>query len=293
MMVRNSGLGRGLGALIPKKVVESAISDQNRDFLLGADQDKIYKIPVDLIEANPMQPRQVFDHEDLENLIESIKAHGILQPLIVTKTDDGYQLIAGERRLRAAKIIGLTTVPVLVREAGEQEKLELALIENIQRKNLNPIEKAVAYQRFIDEFSLDQEEVAKKVGISRSAVANIIRLLELPEAVQKALVENKITEGHAKVIAGLDSEDEQLNFLKKIQEYSFTVRDAEKESQKVKKKPARVIAPKDPHISAKEELLRGHLNTKVNINKQGGRGQIVIEFYSDEELNSIINNITK
>lgn len=293
-MAKVTGLGRGLGSLIPKKATQEAISEDNRDFLSGERGDKILQVSVDSVEANPHQPRQVFDHEDLEALIESIKVHGIIQPLIVTKKGSGYELIAGERRLRSARILGLATVPVIVREANEQEKMELALIENIQRKNLNPIEKAIAYQRLIDEFNLSQEEAAEKLGVSRSAVANTLRLLDLPDEVQRALGREDITEGHAKVIAGLGEEKEQLSLLKKIMQYNFSVRDAERERQNFSVSKARAIkVVKDPEIEEKEDMLRQQLNTKVKIRKSGGRGELTIEFYSEEELNSIIQQIIK
>lgn len=293
-MAKVTGLGRGLGSLIPKKVSKEAISEDNRDFLVNDSKDRILQVPVNQIEPNPHQPRQVFHHEDLEELIESIKVHGIIQPLIVTKKGSGYELIAGERRWRSSKIIGLDTVPVIVREASEQEKMEIALIENVQRKNLNPIEKAVAYQRLIDEFSLGQEEAAEKLGVSRSAVANTIRFLELPEEIQRALAREDITEGHAKVIAGLPGEKEQLALLKKIVQYNFTVRDAERERQKVTvAKPRKSRESKDFETEEKEDILRQNLNTKVNIRNSGGKGEVVIEFYSAEELNSIINQIIK
>jgi ParB family transcriptional regulator, chromosome partitioning protein len=294
-MLKQGGLGRGLGSLIPnKKYVKEAIKQENRDILIDDDPKRILDIPVDTIEVNPHQPRQIFDHEGLEELIESIKVHGIIQPLIVTKVDDGYQLIAGERRLRSAKVIGLDRVPAIVREVDEQQKLEIALIENLQRRNLNAIEKAVAYERLMDEFSLNQEQVGEKLGISRSTVANTIRFLDLPGEVQRALGNEQITEGHAKVIAGLDSEKEQLDFLKKILQYNFTVRDAEKEIRRnrpQKSKKVGVRLPKSAELESKEELLRGSLNTKVNINEKGGKGQIVVEFYSQEEMNSIIDDI--
>lgn len=289
-----SGLGRGLGSLIPnKKSAQKVVREENRNLLAGADKNTIVDISVDLIEANPMQPRQVFDHEGLEELIESIKVHGIIQPLIVTKTAEGYQLIAGERRLRSAKVIGLNTVPCIIREAGEQEKLELAIIENLQRKNLNPIEKALAYEKLMDEFSMSQEEVGKKMGVSRSVVANTVRFIELPGEVQRALADEKITEGHAKVIAGLENEKKQLDFLKKIVQYNFTVRDAERESRKVKKQTNKIsrAGAKSAEIEDKEDLLRKELGTKVNIKEVGGKGQIVIDFYSREELNSVIDQI--
>lgn len=292
-MSKLTGLGRGLGSLIPKKIPHNIISDQNREIVVGDNENKILQVSVDSVEANPHQPRKVFDHEDLETLIESIKVHGIIQPLIVTKTDEGYQLIAGERRLRAAKILGLATVPVLVREADEQEKMELALIENVQRKNLNPIEKAVAYQRLIDEFNLSQDEAGQKLGISRSAVGNTIRFLELPEKVQEALGSGAITEGHAKVIAGLEGVDKQLEFLNKILQYNFTVRDAEKEMQKTTRRRVVNRAIKDPLLEEKEDMLRSRLNTKVLIKKKGGAGQIIVDFYSDEELEAIIGQMIK
>ncbi len=293
-MAKVSGLGRGLGSLIPnKKVAEEAVSPQNKDILPDFDQAKIIKAPLDRIEVNPLQPRQIFDHEDLEELIESIKVHGIIQPLIVTRRGDKYQLIAGERRFRSAKILELPTVPVIVREADQQEKLELALIENVQRKNLNPVETAVAYQRFIDEFNLTQEQIAEKMGKSRSSVANNLRFLTLPEEIQRALATGKITEGHAKIIAGLDTEKKQLDFLKKILNKNLTVRDAEHNSRALKKTITRRVTVKDPSLDEKEALIRAALNTKVSIKKNGNRGKIEIDFYSEEEMNQIISDIVK
>ena len=291
-MPKVTGLGRGLGSLIPnKKIVDEVVSTENKEVVTTDTKNRVIEIPVELVSVNPHQPRQVFDHDGLEELIESIKQYGIIQPVIVTKEAEGYQLIAGERRLRSAKIIGLLTVPALVREAGEQEKMEIALIENIQRRNLNPIEKAYAYQRLMDEFSLSQEESAKKLGVSRSSLANTVRLLELPEEVQKALGLGEITEGHAKVIAGLDSEKEQLDFLEKIKQYNFTVRDAEKQARKsLRAKPVRSAA-KSPEVEEKEELMRSKLNAKVTIKKTGNKGQIVVDFYSEEEMNNIISEI--
>lgn len=293
-MAKIIGLGRGLSSLIPKKVSSGIFSDSHRDILVSPDTNKILQIPVNDIRANPLQPRQVFGHDEMEELIESVKQYGIIQPLIVTALPGGeYELIAGERRLRAAKIIGLATVPAIVRAAGEQEKLELALIENVQRTNLNPMEKAVAYARLMDEFNLTQEEVAEKLGLSRSVVANTVRFLNLPEKIQQALSSGEINEGHAKIIAGLDTEQEQLDLLEKILHYNFTVRDVEKEVHKLPRKKARRRSVKDPLLEEQEDGLRQALNTKVNIKKRGERGQIVIDFYSDEELDSIINKIIK
>ncbi len=290
-MAKITGLGKGLDSLIPRKVLKDTISEPHREFLLNDTKNQILQVPVDRISANPQQPRTVFDHEDLESLIESIRVHGIIQPLVVTKTGEGYELIAGERRLRASKILGLATVPVIVREAGEQEKLELALIENIQRRNLNPIEKAIAYQKLIDEYNLSQEEAAEKLGVSRSSLANTLRFLELSAEIQRSLAREEISEGHAKIIAGLKSEKEQLDFLKKIVQYNFTVREAEQ--ARAPKGTRRVGATKarDYEVEEKENLLREKLNTKVRISKKGGQGEIAIEFYSEEELLSIINQI--
>ena len=292
-MAKLTGLGRGLSSLIPKRIPDNIISEKNKDFLLAEDSSKIFQIPVDAIEVNPMQPRKTFGHEDLEELIESIKVYGIIQPIIATKVEGGYQLIAGERRLRAARIIGLETVPAIVRQAEEQEKLELAIIENVQRKSLNPIEKAVAYQRLMDEFNLTQEQVAQKLGVSRSAVANTVRLLGLTEEAQKAIAEERLSEGHAKVLVSLENEKEQNNFLQKILLHGYTVRDTEQRIGKSGLKRKQRIPNQDPLLAEKEDMLRSQLNTKVKIIKRGELGQIVIEFYSEEELSNIIEQIIK
>lgn len=292
-MMKPSGLGRGLGSLIPnKKVAAQAIAKEHEDLLGIDDQNKILNIEVDKIDVNPLQPRQVFDHDKLQELINSIKEHGIIQPLIVTKQGLRYELIAGERRLRAAKILNLTVVPCIVRDADEQQKLELALIENVQRRNLNPIEEAVAFQKLMSEFNLTQEELAKKVGKSRSVIANALRILDLPQQVQKALVDEKITQGHARVIAGFETEKEQLNFLSQILNYNFTVRDAEKESRKLIKRKSAARQAFDPQLEAMKDEVRAKLGTKVDIKKKSGQGQIIINFYSDEELKNIINKIS-
>lgn len=290
-MAKMSGLGRGLGSLIPNKSSSDLVATENRSLLADDDTDRILHISVDQIDLNPSQPRQVFDHAELEELIASIKEHGIIQPLVVTKQGTRYELIAGERRLRSSKVLNHKTVPCIVRDADEQEKLELALIENVQRQNLNPIEEAIAYQKLMDEFSLTQEEVAERVGKSRSGVANTVRLVSLPEAVQKALVDRKITGGHARVIASMETEKEQLDFLNQILQYNFTVRDAERESRKVVKRQPR-SSLRDPLMEAAKERLRAELGTKVAIKKKGGKGQIIINFYSDEEFQEVLDRIT-
>ena len=290
-MTKMSGLGRGIGSLIPnKRVVDEIVSTEYRDILVD-DTNKIFQIPVDQIDANPQQPRQVFDHAELEELINSIREYGIVQPLVVTRQGSRYELIAGERRLRSAKILGLPTVPCIVRDASEQEKLELAIIENVQRQNLNPLEEAVAYERLINQFNLTQDDVALKIGKARSSVANTLRILTLPEAVQKALVDGKITEGHARVIAGLNSEVAQIDFLNNIVQYNFNVRDAERESRKLRPARGRVTLHFDPAMESLKEDLRSALSTKVDITKKGGKGQIIINYFSEEELRNIIKKI--
>ena len=283
-MANNQGLGRGLSSLIPSRKSEAS------PMIELLDHEKILKIKVEIISANPMQPRGRIDHEALEDLINSIKEHGILQPLIVSRSGDGYTLIAGERRLRSAKILGLKTVPAIVRDTSRQEMLEIALVENLQRKNLNSIEEAMAYKKLVDEFNLNQEQVAKRVGKSRESVANTLRLLSLPLAIQKAILEEKISEGHAKAILSLPSEKPQLKLLNTILKSNLSVRKTESYSRQIKK--SRFSAP-EPEIIEKEDLLREHLGTKVKIDKKGNRGKITIEFYSEAELNQIVNNIIK
>lgn len=284
------GLGRGLSALIPDRVnkVKNLLGEESP---VVEETGRILQMEVEKIKPNPQQPRKDFSHEEMEDLINSIKEHGIVQPLIVSKSGDNYQLIAGERRLRAAQILEIKKVPVIVRQADEQQHLELALIENIQRKDLNPIEQALAFQRLIDEFNLTQEQVAEKVGKSRPVVANTLRLLNLPEEVQKAIIDGKINFSTARLIAGLP-EKEQLKFFKKVLKKEMTVRAAEGEAQKVtvRQHERRV---KDPNLVEKEEALSQALGTKVAIKKSGESGQIIIEFYSEEELVDLIRKIIK
>jgi ParB family chromosome partitioning protein len=284
-------LGRGLRSLIPS--IRKPIKDELPAVPpVGEPGERILELPVDKISPNPMQPRENFAHQDLEDLINSIKEYGIIQPLIVSKIGpDDWQLIAGERRLRAAKILELKTVPAIVRQAAKQEKLELSLIENVQRKDLNPIERARAYQRLIDEFNFTQEEVAKKMGKSRPHVANSLRLLGLPEQIQKALIEEKITEAHAKLILSLDAPKAQLKAFKRILRGGWTVRETEQAIQKIKPSKGK-FKIKDFAIQDKEERLREALGTKVEIKKKGEGGRVIIEFYSQEELERIIKKIT-
>lgn len=293
-MAKKSGLGRGLDSLIPqkssaksgaKKSAASAVASTKKNKA----SEGLFNVDINKIHPNPHQPRSEFIHQELEELISSVKEHGVLQPLVVTARNSEYELIAGERRWRAAKMANLKTVPVIVRQVKQQQKLELALVENIQRQNLNPLEEARAYQKLIDEFGLKQEQVARKVGKSRSVIANSLRLLNLPEEIKKAITNGKITAGHAKIIAGLRNSKEQLKFFKKILKEGLSVRQTESDYKKVAvKKHFRKV---DPNLRAQEEELERLLGTKVSIKKKAAGGQIIIEYYSAEELKELLNKL--
>lgn len=289
-------LGRGLDSLIPKKVATPPTSPlpDHPDQTVGG--ERIVSVPPTQIDPNPHQPRREFGHAELEDLVNSIREHGILQPLIVSRAGMGYQLIAGERRLRAAQALGLAVVPVIVREATEVEKLELAIIENVQRRDLNPLEEAAGYRRLIDEFSLTQEAVAQKVGKSRAAVANALRLLTLPELMQTALADGTLTEGHAKVLAGVTDPVDQQALFEKIISQELTVRQAESAAPARPGRGGKTPLPATPWLDAQrtawEEQLRAALGTKVAIEQKGSRGRIVVEFYSDEELRGLVGKLS-
>lgn len=276
-------LGRGLSSLIPGPGAKAG-SPAVGPTVTGA---AILQVPTSQIAANPHQPRHTIDHADLEDLINSIREHGILQPLVLVKSGSGYQLIAGERRLRAAKIAGLRNVPAIVRDATTQQQLELAIVENVQRKDLNPIERAQAYQKLIEEFGLTQERVAKRVGKSRASIANVLRLLELPKEVQAAVLNERISEGHAKVIAGAATRAEQLKLLKSILEKGLSVRSGEALARSGRRK----LKPANPEYIAIEEDLRERFGTRVQIDRQGRIGRITIEFYSPEEFRTIVRRL--
>ncbi|NCU39334.1 ParB/RepB/Spo0J family partition protein [Candidatus Falkowbacteria bacterium] len=294
------GLGKGLGSLIPKKTVsygqnpfssekESGVETKNE---IISDNDRILRISPNKIDFNPFQPRSYFSDAALNDLAQSIKEHGILQPLVVTRKDDNrFELIAGERRLRSSKIIGLQEVPVIVREESNQKKLEFALIENLQRENLNPLETAIAYQRLINDFNLTQDQVAKKVGKARSSVANALRLLSLPQEAQNALAIGNISEAHAKQLLSLNDESKQLNMLKKILRYSLTVADTDKEIKRLRGKRASNYQSEDDREL--ETTLSQILSTKVALKRRGQGGQLTIDFYSTEELSILINKLKK
>jgi ParB family chromosome partitioning protein len=309
-MAQQYGLGRGLASLIPPKKEEGqdARNTPSRDggsFMFEKTdheermpvtskqaQENTSEVAVGLIVPNPHQPRTHFDETKLTELMESIKEHGILQPLVVTKEGERYELIAGERRFQAAKRAGLTHVPVVVRVASEQTKLELAIIENIQRHNLNPIEEAKAYQRLLHEFGLSQEETALKMGKSRSTVANSVRLLQLPVDMQRAVSEGKISEGHAKALLGIDNKEKQRAIFELILSEELTVRETENKVRSVVvKSHVRTQKPEQVLLSAKADELTEILGTKVKISPSGKGGRVILEYYSEEELNSLLGKI--
>jgi ParB family chromosome partitioning protein len=281
-------LGKGLGSLIPSKEDASVYKDPQASQTKVAVKGQIREVSPKDITVNPHQPRKNFNPGELDDLMNSIKIHGIISPLVVTEKNGVYELIAGERRLRSAKTLGLPTVPVIVREAQEQEKLEIALIENVQRKQLNALEEAFSYERLLNEFSLTQEEVAQRVGKSRSSVANTLRILELPAEVRQAIMDEKITEGHARAIASLPSQEAQLVLLKKIIENKISVRDTEGEVRKVKGFTKKTL---DPVVVEYEEKLRDALGTQVIIKKKGQKGVITIPFSTLADFKDITDTL--
>lgn len=303
-MANQYGLGRGLSSLIPQKNSQadkesrepkntanysSAEDAENNNQTAGGNNSQeaeIFKII-----PNPHQPRLRFNEEKIQELASSIKEHGIIQPLIVTKNNGGYEIIAGERRLQAAKLAGLKTVPIIIRQATEQQKLELAIVENIHRHDLNPIEEARAYIKLTEEFDLNQEVIAQKVGKSRSAIANKERLLKLPVEIQKALIENKITEGHAKAILAIENPEKQRALFEMIIKNSLTVRQTEDKTKEISVKSHKRIVNIDPEIKELENKLTGIFGTKVKVTKSGGGGKIIVDYYSKEELDNILSKV--
>jgi len=298
-MAQQFGLGRGLSSLIPNKQPAPASADEFSKKISGATDDSIrgdkYIIEVDVnqIDANPQQPRMQFDDDKLESLAQSIKTHGIIQPLVVSKQGNRYELVAGERRFQAAQKIGLKKVPVIIREADELQKLELAIVENVQRHDLNPIEEGMAYQKLSDEFQMSQEEIAMKTGRSRSLVANKIRLLSLPIEIQKGLVEGKITEGHAKAILSIPNPEKQRALYEMILKNNLTVRQLEDRTREVSVKSHKRLVSVDPQVKELENRLVEILGTKVKISKSGDGGRIIIEYYSKEDLEALLEKLSQ
>jgi ParB family chromosome partitioning protein len=266
------GLGKGLEALIP-----------------SAPGVGVKEVDVESIVPNPRQPRQSLDPESLQELASSIREQGLVQPLVVTEAAGGYQLLVGERRWRAAKLAGLDVVPVVVRDVSPQQMLELALVENLQREDLNPLETASAYQQLVDEFGLTQQQVADKVGKSRVTVTNTLRLLKLPTEVKHALLQGQITEGHARSLLRLPSQNDQLRVLKAVLKGALSVRQTEQLVRRLAEEPKQETRPaeKPPELRALEDDFRRALGTKVSLSRGRKGGKLVIYFYSEEELRAI------
>jgi ParB family chromosome partitioning protein len=280
---RKMALGRGLDALLPG----------------GGDTDRQDAAPqpykpcaINIIRPNRYQPRRHFAQDEMAALADSIKAQGIIQPLIVRKDVTGYELVAGERRLRAAKVAGLAEVPVVIRDMTDAEMLETSIVENIQREDFNPIEEADAYHRLMSEFGLTQDQAAARVGKSRSAVANFLRLRQLEEQIKQSIVAGLISMGHARALLGLESDAERRDVWRTITSRRLSVRETEKLIRKIKTVPQRHTAPKpssiDRHLSSVAEDLSRYYGTKVSIQRKGRRGSVAIEFYNDDDLDRLI-----
>ena len=282
-------LGRGLDAILQSPETDITSKDISGDFVAGA----IAEIDINLIETNPFQPRTEFDETALKELAQSIKEQGVVQPVTVRKLGyNKYQLISGERRLRASKMAGLAKIPVFIRVANDEQMLELALIENIHRENLNAIEVAISYQRLIDECNMTQEEVSDKVGKSRSAVANFLRLLKLPAEVQIAIRDGHITMGHARALITITDKEQQLKLLQQIIEGEMNVRQTEELAEKAKNPEAKERKQTNfipEHFKSKIKTLSQTLNTKVKVTRNvKGQGSVVIDFKDEAEFDRIM-----
>ena len=276
-------LGKGLGALLPE--------------FGQAEPKTLLYCGIEEIIPNRSQPRKHFDESKLQELAESIKEKGILEPLIVRKTDQGYELIVGERRWRAAQKAGLKEVPVVVKEAERREALEISLIENLQREDLNPIEAAEAFKHLIEEFKISQEDLSKRIGKDRTTIANTLRLLKLPIEIRNQLLQNRITSGHARAILSLESKEKQKELCALIIKKGLSVREAEALAKRWSEKPKKSITAVkkkgdlETQLNSLQDSLRKYLGTKVQINRKGKRGKIEIEYYSHQDLERIVEAI--
>ncbi len=324
MASQQYGLGRGLASLIPPKKVTTDGAGSSPFVISPMSQQvpqeptaapaptpgevvapapaaapaptssagTLREVPLTSIVPNPHQPRLSFDEAKLQELTDSIKEHGILQPIVVSKNGEQHEIIAGERRFQAAKRAGLTTVPVVIRDVTEQEKLELAIIENVQRHNLNPIEEAKAYLRLVDEFNLSQEAVAEKMGQSRSVVANTLRLLQLPIEIQRAVAEGKLSVGHAKALLAIENPEKQRAVFDLIIKEELTVRETETKVRSISVKPyVRSAVQLNPEILERTEHLTQILGTKVKISPSGKGGRVIIEYYAPEDLDGLLKRL--
>jgi ParB family transcriptional regulator, chromosome partitioning protein len=281
-LTARQALGKGLGALIPEKGIPEA-DGKKAPQICGIEE----------IQPNPFQPRKVFSEEQLQELIDSIREKGILQPLLVRRRGNGFELIAGERRWRAAQKAGMKEVPILVKDVSDSEMLELSLVENIQREDLNPIEEAEAYKRLMEQFDLTQEEISKKVGKDRTTITNTVRLLKLPPEIKQSLAEGKISMGHARAFLSLEGIEKQRLLLKRLLMGGLSVRQTESLVKRFRSHNSPVSRKTNPEWSGLMEELQRILGTKVRIVGKRKRGKIEIEFYSLDELDRILELLRK
>ena len=298
MAAKRNGLGKGLDSLIPNKTAgkpEKPSAKKSSDDSKKEDKTGEVMVKINSVEPNREQPRKDFDEDSLVELADSIKQFGILQPLIVQQKKDYYEIIAGERRWRAAKMAGIKEVPVIIKNYTDQEIVEISLIENIQRENLNPIEEAMAFKRLLEEFDLKQDEVAERVSKSRTAVTNSMRLLKLSERVQQMIIDDMISTGHARALLALDDEEQQYQLANRIFDEKLSVRETEKLVKALKDPKKMVKKEKIEHTFVYENLeerMKGIIGTKVRVNpKANGKGKIEIEYYSEDELERIYDLI--
>jgi ParB family chromosome partitioning protein len=271
-------LGKGIGALIPERVVES--------------KNEIINVQSDQIKANPFQPREEFDQTNIEELAQSIKEKGVIQPLLVRRKGDSYELIAGERRLRACKLLNIKEIPIIVKDVEDRDSLELALIENIQREGLNPIEEAHAYQHLINKFQVTQEKISAALGKSREAISNTLRLLKLPHEIQQEIKRGRLSFAHGRALLEIDDANQQRHLSQEVIAKGLSVRELENllKMQRPKTEKRRIAKlARDPYVTVLQDQLQQILATRVRITKRAKRGHILIEFYSPEELERIAN----
>lgn len=284
-MAKRSGLGRGLDAILNDKYDSQAL-----DSAEYIDKSKVVDLKIIDVEPNKEQPRKEFDKEKLDELADSISKHGVIQPIIVVRKGKTYQIVAGERRWRASKQVGLKTIPALIRNYDEMKVMEVALIENLQREGLNPVEEALGYKSLMDSFSLTQDKISERVGKSRSAVANSLRLLNLPQKVLKMLEGGKISTGHAKVILSVSGDNEQIQLAEMIFDKKLSVRETEafiKNKDKPKKPVSKLSQEFKMAVKEMENKFSKYLGTKVKIKETGGKGKIEISYYSHDEFERI------
>lgn len=282
MMMKKSALGKGLGALIPE-VGDKIVNEDEKS--------SVFEVDINQVSPDKDQPRKNFDEEKLEQLANSIKEHGVIQPILVRKEENYYKIIAGERRWRAARIAGLKKIPILEKVLDKKQTMEISLIENLQREDLNPVEEAKAYKRLIEEFNVTQEDIAKRIGKSRPAISNTMRLLSLDDRVLNYLIDGTLTEGHGKTIASIENKDVQFEIAKRVIDEGLNVRQTEALIKNINngKNKTRDKQVKDVYIKDLENKLKNALGTKVTINKGRKKGKIEIEYYSMDDLERIID----